>query len=73
MKYLQYFTGGPALVITLFVMLFGVLPPTHAIDRAFIDNLQAAMHTLSFLELWQTKCAFTVCEIPRATVLGRKR
>jgi hypothetical protein len=50
MKCQQYITGFPTLIITLFVVFFGVVPSSHAIDRVSVDNLQAAMHTLSFLE-----------------------
>jgi hypothetical protein len=50
MKCQQYITAVPAVVITLFVMLFGVVPSAHAVDRVSVDNLQAAMRTLSFLE-----------------------
>ena len=50
MKCQQHITSLPTLAITLFVVLFGVVQPSHAIDRVSVDNLQAAMHTLSFLE-----------------------
>src|SRR5580698_9839791 len=50
MKWQQYITGLPILIITFFVVLFGVVTPSHAIDRVSVENLQAAMRTLSFLE-----------------------
>jgi hypothetical protein len=50
MKYQQYMSGSPALIVTFFVMLFVAVPPAHAIDHISVDNLQAAMRTLTFLE-----------------------
>jgi hypothetical protein len=50
MKCQQHITSLPTLVITLFVVLFGVVPRAHAVDQVSVENLQAAMHTLSFLE-----------------------
>jgi CheY-like chemotaxis protein len=50
MKCQQHITSLPTIAITLFMVLFGVVPPSHAIDRVSVDNLQAAIHTLSFLE-----------------------
>ena len=50
MKCQHHIASLPTFVITLFVVLFGVVPPSHAVDRVSVDNLQAAMHTLSFLE-----------------------
>lgn len=38
-----------ALLLTMFVMLIEG-QPTHALDQVSIDNVQAAMRTLSFLE-----------------------
>jgi hypothetical protein len=42
----QYISGVPLLIVAL----FGFLPRAHAIDRASVDNLQASVRTLSFLE-----------------------
>jgi hypothetical protein len=42
--------GAPATTITLFVALLAVTSQAHAIDQVQIENLQAAMRTLSFLE-----------------------
>jgi hypothetical protein len=50
MKCQPNFTRAPALIITLFVMLFWVAPPMHALDQVAVDNLRAAMRTLSFLD-----------------------
>jgi YfiR/HmsC-like len=50
MKCQQYISAIPSLIITFFVMLFGVVPPAYALDQISVDNLQAAMRTLSFLE-----------------------
>jgi len=38
------------LIAALFVALFGILPTAHAVDRASVDNLQASVRTLGFLE-----------------------
>jgi YfiR/HmsC-like len=40
----------PKLVLTLLVLLLGVVPYAHAADPISIDNLQAAVQTLNFLE-----------------------
>jgi hypothetical protein len=50
MRCQQHITRVPAFIITFFAMLFGVVPRAHAIDQISVDNLQAAMRTLSFLE-----------------------
>jgi hypothetical protein len=50
MKRRQYKSVVPALSVMLLVMLFGVVPPAHAIDQISVENLQAAVRTLSFLE-----------------------
>jgi hypothetical protein len=50
MKCQRYITGVPALIITFFVMLLGFVPSAHAVDQVSVDNLQAAMRTLAFLE-----------------------
>jgi hypothetical protein len=50
MKCQRYITRVPAVAIALFVLLFGGVPPAHAIDQVSADNLQGAMRTLSFLE-----------------------
>jgi hypothetical protein len=50
MKCQRYITRVPALIATLFVMLFRMAPAAYAVDRVSVDNLQAAMRTLSFLE-----------------------
>ena len=50
MKCKPYIPGVSALLITVFVMVFMVVPAAHATDRASFDNLQAAVQTLSFLE-----------------------
>src|ERR1700722_8009824 len=39
----------PVWILTLFAMLAGVRP-AQAVDQVSVDNLQAAMRTLSFLE-----------------------
>jgi hypothetical protein len=46
----HYITGVPILIAALFVALFGILPAAHAVDRASVDNLQASVRTLGFLE-----------------------
>jgi YfiR/HmsC-like len=38
------------LIVALFVALFGIMPTAHAVDRASVDNLQASVRTLGFLE-----------------------
>ena len=38
------------MIVALFVALFGILPTAHAVDRASVDNLQASVRTLGFLE-----------------------
>jgi hypothetical protein len=43
-------TGVPILVAALFGTLFGILPAARAVDRASVDNLQASVRTLGFLE-----------------------
>jgi hypothetical protein len=45
----KFITNIPIVILTLFVMLVGVRP-AHAMDQASIDDVQAAMRTLSFLE-----------------------
>jgi YfiR/HmsC-like len=50
MKFQQHISRIPSLIIMLFVLLFGVVPSARAIDQISVDNLQAAMRTLSFLE-----------------------
>jgi len=50
MKCKQHIAGVPTAFITLLVMLYGFAPRAHAIDQLQIENLQAAMRTLSFLE-----------------------
>jgi hypothetical protein len=40
----------PKLVLTFLGLLFGVMPYAHAADSVSIDNLQAAVQTLNFLE-----------------------
>ena len=50
MKCRRYITRAPALIGALIVMLFGMLPAAHAVNLVSVDNLQAAMRTLSFLE-----------------------
>ena len=77
MKCKQYIAGVPTLTIILLVMLFGVVPPTHAIDRASVDNLQAAVHTLSFLESLSKEGTIVVgviypSDIPTTEVLARE-
>src|ERR1700721_1208966 len=42
----HYISGVPLLIVAL----FGILPTAHAIDRVSVDNLQASVRTLSFLE-----------------------
>jgi hypothetical protein len=39
-----------ALLATLFVVLFAVAPAARAVDQVSVDNLQAAVRALSFLE-----------------------
>jgi hypothetical protein len=46
----HFITGVPLLIAALFVGLFGVLPTARAVDRASVDNLQASVRTLCFLE-----------------------
>ena len=46
----HYITGAPFLIVALFVALFGILPTARAVDRASVDNLQASVRTLGFLE-----------------------
>jgi hypothetical protein len=43
-------TGVPFLIVALVVVLFGVAPTAHAVEQASVDNLQAAMRTLGFLD-----------------------
>src|SRR5580698_2757292 len=50
MKWQQYITGFPTLIVTFFVMLLGIVPCAYAVDQVSVDNLQAAVRTLSFLE-----------------------
>jgi YfiR/HmsC-like len=50
MKCQRYITAIPALIITLIAVLFGLVPTARAMDQVSVDNLQAAMRTLSFLE-----------------------
>jgi hypothetical protein len=40
----------PKLVLTFLVLLFGIVPYAHAADSISIDNLQAAVQTLNFLD-----------------------
>jgi YfiR/HmsC-like len=49
LRFQKFIPKLPIVILTLFVMLVGVLP-AHAMDQASIDNVQAAMRTLSFLE-----------------------
>jgi hypothetical protein len=42
--------GLLTLGMTLLVILFGVVRPAHALDQRSVDNLQAAIHSLSFLD-----------------------
>jgi hypothetical protein len=49
-EYRRYHTGARALIVTFFVVLFGIVPPANALDQATVDNLQAAVRALSFLE-----------------------
>jgi hypothetical protein len=43
--------GARAMIVTLFVTLFvGGVPAAHAVDQASVDNLQASVRALSFLE-----------------------
>jgi hypothetical protein len=50
MKCRQYIARTTALILTLFVVLFGDNPSAHAVEQVSVENLQAAMRTLSFLE-----------------------
>jgi len=50
MKCQRYITRDAALIAALFIMLFQMTPAAYAVDRVSVDNLQAAMRTLSFLE-----------------------
>jgi hypothetical protein len=49
-EYRRYLTGARALIVTFFVVLFGIVPPANALDQPSVDNLQAAVRALSFLE-----------------------
>ena len=76
MKCKQYITGVPNLAIMLFVMLLGVVPSAHALDRVSVDNLQAAMRTLSFIESLPKEGTIVVgvvypSDIPTTEVLAR--
>jgi hypothetical protein len=50
MKCKQHMSVSPALIVAFFAMLFGAVPTAHALDQGLADDLQAAMHTLTFLE-----------------------
>jgi hypothetical protein len=50
MKYQRHISRVGALVITFFVVLLGVVPTAHAVEQVSVDNVQAAMRTLAFLE-----------------------
>jgi len=49
LRYRKFIPNISIVILTLFVMLVGVRS-AHAMDRASIDAVQAAIHTLSFLE-----------------------
>ena len=49
LRFKKFILNIPIVILTLFVMLVGVRPAP-AMDRASIDAVQAAIHTLSFLE-----------------------
>jgi hypothetical protein len=56
-------------------MLFGFVPPTHAMDKGSADSLQAAIRTLSFLESLPREGVIAVgvvypSDIPNAQVLA---
>jgi hypothetical protein len=56
-------TRAPALIITLFVaMLFGVVPPAHALDQVAVDNLQAASGQIDPL-IYEQLHAFIVLQL----------
>jgi hypothetical protein len=42
--------GARAIIVTLFVVLFGIVPAANALDQVSLDNLQASVRALSFLE-----------------------
>ena len=49
MRSVKFISNIPSVVLTIFVMLVGVRP-VPAMDHNSVDNIQAAMRTLSFLE-----------------------
>lgn len=49
MRYQKYIAATSALILTVCGMLLGTLS-AHAMDQVSIDNIQAAVRTLSFLE-----------------------
>jgi hypothetical protein len=53
-------TGVAFLIVALFVALFGITPMAHAVDRPSIDNLQACVRTLGFLESLPKKGSIVV-------------
>jgi hypothetical protein len=75
MKCRPNITRAPALIITLFVMLFRVAPPAHAMDHLAVDSLQAVMRPLSFLESLPKEAIIAVgvvypSDIPTTQVLA---
>jgi hypothetical protein len=75
MKWRRYNAGSLALMLTLSVVMLGCVRTANAIDQTTIDNLQAAVRTMNFLESLPKEGAIVVgvvysSEIPGARALA---
>jgi YfiR/HmsC-like len=75
MAFKQHIHTLTKLILTLLVLLFGILPYAGAAEPISIDNLQAAMQTLNFLESLPKEGPVTIgviyaSEIPNSQTLA---
>src|ERR1700677_4116857 len=63
MAFKQHDFSLPNLVLTFLGLLFGVVPYANAADPISVDNLQAAVQTLNFLESLPKEGPVTVAVI----------